>query len=85
MTRKVKIDDVALQQLLEIRDKGVTNMFDFHAVQRIAYENDAYDLVNWMEEHRNEYGVLIMFGADEGDEGDDDDDDYYEDDAGDNE
>lgn len=63
MSGKVKIDPVALEQLLEIRESGVTNMFDFNTVQRIAYERDFYDLVNWMEEHKNEYGTLIMYGA----------------------
>ncbi len=67
MSDKVKIDQVALEQLLEIRDSGATNMFDFNTVQRLAYEQDFYELVNWMEEHKNEYGRLIMYGA----EGDD--------------
>lgn len=67
MSDKVKIDPVALEQLLEIRDSGETNMFDFNTVQRLAYEQDFYELVNWMEEHKNEYGRLIMYGA----EGDD--------------
>ena len=67
MSNKVKIDPVALEQLLEIRDSGETNMFDFNTVQRLAYEQDFYELVSWMEEHKNEYGRLIMYGA----EGDD--------------
>ena len=33
MSNKVKIDPVALDQLLEIRDSGETNMFDFNTVQ----------------------------------------------------
>ena len=65
MADKVKIDKVSLDQLMEIRDSGLTNMFDFHAVQRLAYERDFYELVCWMEEHKNEYGHLIMYGADE--------------------
>ena len=67
MSNKVKIDQIALEQLLEIRDSGATNMFDFNMVQRLAYEQDFYELVNWMDEHKNEYGKLIMYGA----EGDD--------------
>ena len=63
MASKVKIDKTALEQLLEIRDTGLTNMFDFNTVQRLAYEMDFYELVNWMEEHKNEYGALIMYGA----------------------
>lgn len=65
MSDKVKIDQVALEQLLEIRDSGATNMFDFNTVQRLAYEQDFYELVNWMEEHKKEYGRLIMYGAED--------------------
>ena len=63
MAGKVKIDPVALEQLLEIRDSGETNMFAFNTVHRIAYERDFYELVTWMEEHKDEYGSLIMYGA----------------------
>lgn len=65
MNGKVKINKTALEQLLSIRDSGVTNMFDFNAVQRIAYEDGSYELVTWMEEHRNEYGRLIIYGAED--------------------
>ena len=65
MSGKVKIDRTALEQLLAIRDSGETNMFAFNTVQRIAYDNDYFELVNWMEEHRAEYGKLIIYGADE--------------------
>ena len=68
MSEKVKIDSTALEQLLEVRDSGETNMFDFNAVQRIAYEHDFFELVTWMEEHCDEYGRLIMYGAAEEDE-----------------
>ena len=67
MSDKVKIDQVALEQLLEIRDSGATNMFDFNTVQRLAYEQDFYELVNWMEEHKNEYAKLILYGAESDD------------------
>lgn len=63
MAGKVKIGQTALSQLLMIRDLGETNMFAFNTVQRIAYENDFYELVTWMEEHKDEYGDLIMYGA----------------------
>ena len=65
MAGKVKIGRAALEQLLTIRDSGETNMFAFNTVQRIAYESDFYELVTWMEEHKDEYGALIMYGADE--------------------
>ena len=36
-------------QILAIRDTGLTNMFDVNAVQRLAYERD-FNLVVYLEE-----------------------------------
>ena len=43
------------EQILEIRASGLTNMFDVNMVQRLAYERDFYELVNYLEENRKEY------------------------------
>lgn len=56
MTEKIK------EQILEIRDTGLTNMFDVKMVQRLAYERDFYDLVLYLEENRKEYVQFIMTG-----------------------
>ena len=56
MTEKVK------EQLLAIRDTGLTNMFDVLMVQRLAYERGYYELVCYLEEHRKEYAHFIMTG-----------------------
>lgn len=56
MTEKVK------EQILAIRDTGITNMFDVHMVQRLAYERGYYELVCYLEEHRKEYAHFIMTG-----------------------
>lgn len=56
MTEKIK------EQILEIRDTGLTNMFDVNMVQRLAYERDFYDLVLYLEENRKEYVQFIMTG-----------------------
>ena len=56
MTEKVK------KQILAIRDTGLTNMFDIHMVQRLAYEHGYYELVCYLEEHRKEYAYFIMTG-----------------------
>lgn len=56
MTDKVK------KQILAIRDTGLTNMFDIHAVQRIAYDMDFYELVNFIEENRSAYVRFILTG-----------------------
>lgn len=54
----VKVRD----QILAVRDTGLTNMFDVNAVQRIAYEMGYYELVNYLVEHRKEYVRFILTG-----------------------
>ena len=50
------------EQILAIRDTGLTNMFDVRTVQRLAFDQDFYELVCHLEEHRKEYVRFIMFG-----------------------
>ena len=50
------------EQILAIRDTGLTNMFDVNTVQRLAYERDFYELVLYLEDHRSEYVKFIMSG-----------------------
>ena len=50
------------EQILVIRDTGLTNMFDVPMVQRLAYERDFYDLVLWLEDHKKEYVRFIIYG-----------------------
>lgn len=50
------------EQILSIRDTGLTNMFDVNTVQRIAYERDFYELVVYLEENRKEYVHFILTG-----------------------
>ena len=52
------------EQILAIRDTGLTNMFDIPMVQRLAFERDFYDLVLYLEDHRKEYVKFIMTGED---------------------
>ena len=56
MEEKVK------EQILAIRDTGLTNMFDLPVVQRLAYERDFYELVCWLEDHKKEYVRFILTG-----------------------
>ena len=63
MTEKV------CDQILAIRDTGLTNMFDLPMVQRLAYERGYYELVCWLEEHRKEYARFIMTGEAEQEDG----------------
>ena len=50
------------EQILAIRDTGLTNMFDVRTVQRLAFDRDFYELVCYLEEHRKEYVRFIIFG-----------------------
>lgn len=50
------------EQILAIRDTGLTNMFDVAAVARIAYDMDFYDLVIWLEDNRKAYSRFILYG-----------------------
>ena len=59
MTDKVK------EQILAVRDTGLTNMFDLRAVQRIAYEMDFYELVTFIEEEKAAYVLFILTGGTE--------------------
>ena len=54
------MDEKVKEQILAIRDTGLTNMFDLPVVQRLAYERDFYELVLYLEEHRKEYVHFIM-------------------------
>ncbi len=59
MTEKIR------EQILAIRDTGLTNMFDINMVQRLAYEYDFFELVTWLEDHRKEYARFIMTGEEQ--------------------
>lgn len=52
------------EQILVIRNTGLTNMFDIHMVRRLANEMNFFELVIFIEEHRSEYVHFIMYGYD---------------------
>ena len=43
------MDEKVKEQILAIRDTGLTNMFDLPEVQHLAYERDFYELVLFLE------------------------------------
>lgn len=45
-----------------IRDSDLTNMFDLSVVQRLAFERNCFELVLFIEEHRDEYIRFILHG-----------------------
>ena len=54
--------DKVREQILAIRDTGLTNMFDVNMVQRIAFEMGFHELVCFIEEHKSEYVHFILYG-----------------------
>ena len=56
MNRRIK------EQIIAIRDTGLTNMFDTLYVQRLAHERNFFDLVLFIEDHKKEYIHFIMTG-----------------------
>lgn len=56
------MNETIKEQILAIRETGLTNMFDVNEVQRLAYEQDFYDLVLYLEDNRKEYVQFIMTG-----------------------
>lgn len=56
MEEKVK------EQILAIRDTGLTNMFDIPVVQKLALDRGYYELVCFLEDHREEYVRFILHG-----------------------
>ena len=59
MTDKIK------EQIIAIRDTGLTNMFDVNAVQRIAGEMEFYELVIFLAEETAKYVKFILSGEED--------------------
>ncbi|HQM02341.1 MAG TPA: DUF5049 domain-containing protein [Spirochaetia bacterium] len=56
------MSEAVKEQILAIRDTGLTNMFDVRTVQHIANDRSFYELVVYLEEHRREYAHFILTG-----------------------
>jgi len=54
--------DKVKEQILAVRATGKTNMLDANAVQRIAFEHDFYELVEFIETDRKAYSTFILTG-----------------------
>lgn len=57
-----QMNDKIKEQILVIRNTGITNMFDVTFVQRIAFEMDFYELVDFIETDRKAYIDFIIYG-----------------------
>ena len=56
------MSEAVKEQILAIRDTGLTNMFDVRTVQHIANDRSFYELVVYLEEHLYEYAHFILTG-----------------------
>ena len=51
------------EQILKLRTlPNCSNMFDIHAVQRLAYDNEFFALVTYLEENKKDYANFILHG-----------------------
>lgn len=62
---KMVMTDKVFQAIISIRASGKTNMFDIPTVQRIAFDEEFYELVTYLEEHRDKYVQFILHGREE--------------------
>ncbi len=57
-----KVKGKVREQILAIRDTGLTNMFDTDTVQQIAFNFGYHELFVFIEEHKKEYCQFIFYG-----------------------
>lgn len=50
------------EQIIAIRDSGITNMFDLNRVQYEANQLEFYELVIFIEDEKEKYIQFIMTG-----------------------
>ena len=55
-----KFTDEVFKEILVVRDTGKVNMFDINGVMRVAYENDLFQLVEYLSDKRT-HGIRINF------------------------
>ena len=56
------MDGKIKEQILAIRDSGLTNMFDVTAVQHLTFDRGFYELMFFLEEHPKAYVHFILTG-----------------------
>ena len=57
------MDETIINQILDIRDTGLTNMFDTDAVKMIADGFGYMELVAFIDEYPKDYFDTILHGA----------------------
>ena len=59
------MEPIVKEQILAVRDTGETNMFDVNMVAQIAMREGFYELVDYLQDHKKEYGHFILTGKEE--------------------
>lgn len=59
------MEEIVKEQILAIRDSGLTNMLDFKTVQYLAFDRGYYELVLYIEDNRSKYFSFIINGEEE--------------------
>lgn len=57
------MDERVKEQILAIRNTGLTNMFDIPMVQKIAFDMEFWELVLFIEDNRDSYVRFILTGT----------------------
>ncbi|WP_347563350.1 DUF5049 domain-containing protein [Lactonifactor sp. BIOML-A4] len=57
-----KMDEKVKEQILAIRETGLTNMFDIRNVQKIACDMEFWELVFFIDDHEDRYTRFILTG-----------------------
>jgi hypothetical protein len=52
--------EIIKDQILKIRDSGITNMFDVKTVFELAVKNNFHELANFIFEQTNDYTKFIL-------------------------
>lgn len=67
-----KVDEISgliKEQILQVRDTGLVNMFDIRGVRQIAEEMEFTELVKYLDEDRKGYAEFILYGGKQKEEG----------------
>ena len=59
---RIEVPKQVYNELMEIRDTGVINMFDYQGVMSIANEKGMFHTVTWMYDNRDKYMEGVMKG-----------------------
>ena len=57
-----ELTDKVVEQIMDIRATGETNMFDITRVQSMAFGKGFFELVLFLKEHPKRYAMFIMTG-----------------------